>query len=31
MRERSDRIIRRVVPERSDGLLIRTPTKEASR
>jgi len=31
MSERSERIIERVVPERSDGWLIRTPTQEAAR
>jgi len=31
MSERSERIIRQVVSERSDELLIRTPTKEAAR
>jgi hypothetical protein len=31
MSERSERIIRHVVSERSDDLLIRSPTKEAAR
>jgi len=31
MSERSERIIRQVVSERSDELLIGTPTKEALR
>ncbi len=30
MSERSERIVRQVVPMRSAGLLIRTPTKEAA-
>jgi hypothetical protein len=30
MSERSERIISQVVPVRSTGLLIRTPTKEAA-
>jgi hypothetical protein len=31
MSERSERTIRHVVSERSDELLIRTPTEEAAR
>ncbi len=31
MSERSERIIRQVASERSDELLIRTPTQEAAR
>jgi len=31
MSERSERIVKQVVSERSDDLLIRTPTKEAAR
>ncbi len=31
MRERGERIIMQVVSERSDGSVIRTPTKEAPR
>ncbi len=31
MSERSERIIKQVVPVRSTGLLIRPPTQEAAR